>query len=232
VRLRQIAVVASDLDAAVDALVDGLGREVCFRDPGVGVFGLRNALLAVGDQFLEVVSPVRDGTTAGRYLERRGGDAGYMALVQADDLDVVRRRLADLGARVVFEADGPGIHGLHVHPADIGGAIVSIDVADPPGSWGWAGSDWSAPGRTGQVGAITAVEVATRDPAGTAARWGALLDLPVEADQVRFADAVARFTPVAERRDEGIVAIGLRATDPADVGRSLRVAGVRVDLTP
>ena len=230
-RLRQIALVAHDLDATVAALSADLGLEVCFRDPGVAVFGLRNALFAVGDQFLEVVSPTGPDTAAGRYLERRGGDAGYMVLVQVDTLGPVRTRLADLGARVVFEADGPGIHGIHVHPADIGGAIVSIDEADPPESWGWAGEEWADHVGTGRVTAITAVEIAAVDPDGVAARWAALLDRPVAGREVHFADAVARFVPAPDRRAEGIQAVGLRAADPAAAGTSLRLAGVRVDLT-
>ncbi len=57
-RLRQVAVVAADLAAAEKDVVDTLGLERCFRDPGVGAFGLRNALFPMGDQFLEIVSPI------------------------------------------------------------------------------------------------------------------------------------------------------------------------------
>ena len=71
-----------------------MGRPRAF---GVGAFGLRNAVFAIGDTFLEVVAPVRDDTTAGRYLERRGGDGGYMALFQVPDVADARRRVADLG---------------------------------------------------------------------------------------------------------------------------------------
>ena len=42
-----------------------------FDDPGVGEFGLINAVFPVGDTFVEVVSAVQPGTTAGRYLARR-----------------------------------------------------------------------------------------------------------------------------------------------------------------
>src|SRR5262249_58213429 len=81
-RLRQIAFAAKDLDAVVGDLCAGLGIEVSFNDPGVGVFGLRNAVMPVGDTFLEVVSPVQPDTAAGRYMERRGGDCGHMVMVQ------------------------------------------------------------------------------------------------------------------------------------------------------
>src|SRR3954451_23570004 len=106
-RLRQVALVAADLDAVVGSLCTALGVDVTYRDPGVGEFGLHNALLTFGDTFLEVVSPTRDGTTAGRYLTRRGGDGGYMVILQCDDLERERERVAGLGVRTVWSVDLP-----------------------------------------------------------------------------------------------------------------------------
>src|SRR5713226_5795789 len=106
-RLRQVALVAHDLEPVVADLCAVLGIDVAFRDPGVREFGLHNAVMAIGDTFLEVVSPVQPDTTAGRYLERRGGDGGYMVILQCDDLDADRRRVADLGIRVVWQIDLP-----------------------------------------------------------------------------------------------------------------------------
>ena len=48
------------------------GLEVCYRDPQIGRLGLRNILMPVGSNFVEVVAPVPAGTTAERYLDRRG----------------------------------------------------------------------------------------------------------------------------------------------------------------
>ena len=66
IQLRQIALVAPQLATAVDDLSAILGIETCHVDPGVGLWGLENALLPVGRNFLEVVAPVKDGTAAGR----------------------------------------------------------------------------------------------------------------------------------------------------------------------
>jgi hypothetical protein len=41
------------------------------------------------------VSPFDPNATAERYLKRRGGDGGYMLIVQSDDLDRDRARLAE-----------------------------------------------------------------------------------------------------------------------------------------
>src|SRR3954453_16887385 len=124
-RLRQVALVARDLDSTCAQIERGLGLRDPFHDPGVAEFGLTNSVYEIGDTFLEVVSPAQEGTTAGRYLERRGGDSGYMVILQSDDLDADRARVADLGIRVVWKIDLPDIRGTHLHPADVGGAILS-----------------------------------------------------------------------------------------------------------
>ena len=76
IQLRQICLVANDLDAVVDDLCSILGINSCYIDPGVAKFGLANNLMPVGRNFLEVVSPIQDNTAGGRYLERRNGDGG------------------------------------------------------------------------------------------------------------------------------------------------------------
>ena len=75
-RLRQICLVASELDAPVEDLKAVFGIETCHHDPAVEKYGLTNALLPVGSNFLEVVAPFRNETAAGRYIDRRGGDGG------------------------------------------------------------------------------------------------------------------------------------------------------------
>ena len=96
-RLRQIALVAAKLAPVEQELIDVLGIEVCYRDPGVGHFGLENALFPIGNQLLEVVAPVRDDTAGGRYLERRRGDGGYMVITQCNDHAPRRARVEALG---------------------------------------------------------------------------------------------------------------------------------------
>ena len=150
-RLRQIVMVAADLAAAEERIGAALGVELCFRDPGVATFGLRNALFPIGDQLLEVVSPTEPGTTAGRQLDKRGGDSGYMVILEVDDLGPLRDRFDTHGARIVYEAVTEGIVGLHLHPADVGGAILSVDQTDTWGEWPWAGTVWRDHVRTDRV---------------------------------------------------------------------------------
>ena len=123
-RLRQVVLAARDLAPVEEALCGVLGVEVCYRDPNVDVFGLKNAIMPIGDAFLEVVCPVRADASAARYIERKGGDCGYMAIVQCDDLESDRKRVAEQGIREVWSVDLPEISTTHLHPRDVGGAIL------------------------------------------------------------------------------------------------------------
>lgn len=146
-RLRQGVLVAAELEPVVAGLRTTLGLAEPFRDPGVAAFGLHNAVCALGDTFLEVVSPTVPDTAAGRHLQRLGGDGGYMLIFQVDDLVAARERAATAGVRTVWQIDLPDMAATHLHPADLGGTLVSLDRPLPAGAWRWGGPQW-----TGRVG--------------------------------------------------------------------------------
>ncbi len=233
VRLRQVALVARELEPVVAELVAELRVvDEPYSDPGVGVFGLHNAVLAVGDTFLEVVAPVRPGTAAGRYLDRRGGDGGYMAIFQVDDLAAARARVEALGIRVVWRSDHEDIAGTHLHPKDVPGALVSIDWADPPGSWRWAGPAWTKTVPQHPGGGIVGLSIQTPTPGALARRWAEVLGLEAteHTDEARVSleGGELRFVPVADRRGEGICAVEIVL--PGATPRTLAIGGVRLDV--
>ncbi|HUC58127.1 MAG TPA: hypothetical protein VMA95_12050 [Streptosporangiaceae bacterium] len=229
-RLRQVAVVAANLDDTARQLRETFGWTQPFRDPGVGQFGLANSVFAAGDTFVEIVTPVRAGTTAGRYLETRGGDSGYMALFQVPDLKEARDRAVSAGVRIVWSADLPDIAGRHLHPKDVPGAIVSLDWAEPPESWHWAGPDWTGHAPPHPPGGLSGLTIEVAHPVRVAARWAEVLGLAVTSDggapvvRMKEAGQQIRFLPVAPGRGEGITEVRLtteREVPPA------RIAGVR-----
>lgn len=199
-RLRQIALVGQDLAAIaadVEAILDP-GQP--FRDPGVGRYGLENRVWPLGDTFLEVVSPVTSGTTAGRLLAKRGQDGGYMTIFQVDDLPAAEARAQARGVRIVERLDLPQAAARHLHPKDLPGAIVSIDAMQPPASWAWGGPDWQRRRRTGRVRGIVGVGLSVADSDAVSARWadvlglartraGGLWRLALDGGELRFADA-------------------------------------------
>jgi len=239
--VRQVALVARDLDPVVADLCAVFGLEVGFRDPGVGEFGLRNAVLPIGRRFLEVVSPVRADATAARYLARHGGDGGYMVLVQTADLAADRKRLAALGVRIVWQVTLDDIAAVHLHPRDVGGAIVSLDQPAPPASWRWGGPEWEAKARTDVVRDLAGVTIEATDPA-LAARWSAVLGTPPPRDDGVLALDGSELRFVQSTRGDRVGALRLVASDaehalatararglPTDA-RSVRIGGVRFDL--
>src|SRR5271169_4523113 len=179
VRLRQAVLVAAELELVASALKSALGLGEPFRDPGVGEFGLTNAVFALGDCFLEVVSPAQPDTAAGRYLTRHRGDGGYMVIFDLEDLEGARSRALELGVRVVWQIDLPDISGTHLHPADMHGAIVSLDRSVPYGSWRWGGPQWTGRVGDGAAGRLAGITLAVTDPTAVAARWGHVLGVPV-----------------------------------------------------
>lgn len=196
-RIRQIVLAAKNLDSTVEQLCDVLGAKICYRDPAVAKFGLHNALLLIGDQFLEVVSPTSDNTAAGRHIERHG-DSAYMLILQSDNLEQDRLRLAQEKVRIVYETERPGIRALHLHPKDVGAAIVSLDEAEPPEAWPWAGEEWQNMLSHEQGRGVSHVTVTARDAKAMAERWSRVLGtkapqqgaedfvIPIDGGELRF----------------------------------------------
>ena len=233
-RLRQAVLAAGDLDAVAGALRCALGLGEPFHDPGVGFFGLTNSVFALGDCFLEVVSPAQDGTAAGRHIDRHGGDCGYMVIFDLEDLDGARARAQQLGMRVVWQVDLPDISATHLHPADTRGAIVSLDQSRPYGSWRWGGPGWTARVGTGAPGRLAGIAIAVGDPQAVAGTWAQLLNVPIEGTEtpaLQLGDAEVRFLPATAARSEGLAEISVeRAPESADAPELSELGGVRLRL--
>lgn len=229
-RLRQIALVGADLDAARAEIAEVLGLRGDYADPGVGKYGLSNAVWPVGDTFLEVVSPRQPGTTAGRLIDKRGGDGGYMVILQCDDLAAARARVAAQGVRVVDQFDGKGVAFTHLHPRDVGAAILSIDHMEPKERWEWGGPDWQANVRTETSLGIVGAELQGDDPAALAARWAAVLGLAAERDgdgwRIGLEGGELRFVAATDGRGEGLGAFDVAVHDPAAVRADAEALGL------
>jgi len=218
IRLRQIALVAHSLDQAISDISGALDVDVIYRDPGVGFFGLHNALFCVGDQFLEVVSPIQEGTTAGRLLEKLGGDGGYMALYEVDDLDARIDHVKSLGIRTVWEGTGDAIRGRHLHPRDTGGTLVSLDQPDVAGEWAWGGPEWKSRRSSSVVSGIDSFTVSVPDPEFSRAHW----------TKLGINEAV-HFVAWGNQ-PEGLTEVTMKCVDSSRDGEKLNVCGVTITL--
>ena len=174
--IRQIVMVSSLRDPIVSDLNKLFGLEVAFNDPGVGHFGLENAVMPLGTDFLEVVSPIEENTTAGRYLDKRGGDGGYMVIIQVDDFDRSKSLVNDYKIGIVWDTDLPEAKAIHLHPKQMGGAIVSLDWMNPKESWKWAGPEWNNH-ITDEIKGIDGIEIQASNPEEMFNRWKDILDV-------------------------------------------------------
>ena len=219
-RLKQVALVAGELSPVREQIFDILGLKTDYDDPGVGAFGLCNSVMAIGETFLEVLCPKEEGTTASRLLERRGGDGGYMVLCLVNDIKTVSRRIEDLDMRKIWEADREEVSAFHVHPKDIGAAIVSFDEMRPSDEWLWAGPGWRDR-KSSHVGRITAVDVQADDPEAIATKWAAAFgrNYHLEGDvlQMPLDDGEVRFLKAADGRGDGVAAVEFSVTNRAAI---------------
>ena len=127
------------------------------------------------------------------------GGWGGVGLIQVleDCLAGVRSHTDANNIRRVWDIDLEDISASHLHPADIGAAIVSIDEARPAGSWRWGGPNWqknSAPGR------LTDLEITAADPQALASRWGGVLGVTPRSIghdiwELDLAEGVVQVTP-------------------------------------
>ena len=214
--LRQLVMVSSLRDPIVDSLCNLFDIKVSFNDPGVGHFGLENAVLPVGTDFLEVVSPVKENTTAGRYLDRRSGDGGYMVIIQVDDFSEARNTVKENNVTVVWESEHPEARAIHLHPKEMGGAILSLDWMNPKESWKWAGPNWDEFVNTSTIKRFVGVEIQSDDPEEMKNTWQAVLKVPsenVSNCEISLDNTWIRFVKDEDGRGPGVSAFCLEASD-------------------
>lgn len=250
-RLRQICLVAPNLEPPVSTICTVLGTILTYIDPNVEKYGLVNALMPFGNSFLEIVAPAQENTAAGRYLDRRGGEGGYMVILDCDDIEPWLSHLPTVGVRVANDLDYPGEYrGLQLHPRDTGGALLEINHSHG-GAWDGpyhpAGPRWKGDPLTEDQERITAAELQSPDPARLAARWSEILRRPVrDADGVPTIDldlGTIRFVPATDGRGEGLGGIDVHIPHHQRAWRAARqkeveerdgamiLCGMRVRLT-
>jgi methylmalonyl-CoA/ethylmalonyl-CoA epimerase len=141
VGLDHVGVVVADLEEAVARYRAVLGlRATAVETYGEGL--LRIAFLPCGDQgptAIELLQPLRPGSSAWEFLRRRGEGIEHVALA-VDDLEEELTRLAASGAGMVDRCPRPGARNTR---------IAFLDPAAVPGLWAELveGPGWAAAGR-------------------------------------------------------------------------------------
>ena len=126
-----VAIAVDDLESAIDYYRDTFGATVAHRER-IESDGVEEALIAVAQSYVQLVSPTRPDSPVAKFLERRGEGlhhVGYRVQSCAAALDAVRRS----GGTLIDDAPRPGSRGTtvaFVHPKGAFGTLIEL-VEEP-----------------------------------------------------------------------------------------------------
>ncbi len=147
-RLRQVAVLVRDLDAALARWNEMFGLsatkrfEVSFTDLEIAVIPLM-----ARDTFIELAQPTGPDAPSQRFLDRYG-EGLYLTIYEIADSLATDTHLDEQGARFTSSRQTAnytnlGFNSIWLHPAGFMGAFTQLSqVLSPDNPWPPAGDDW------------------------------------------------------------------------------------------
>jgi methylmalonyl-CoA/ethylmalonyl-CoA epimerase len=122
-----VAIAVNDLDAAIAWYGEVLGATVAHRER-VESDGVEEALLAVADSYIQLLTPTRDDSPVAKYLATKGEGLHHVGYRVADCARALQS-VKDSGGRVIDEAPRPGSRGTtvaFVHPKTSFGTLIEL----------------------------------------------------------------------------------------------------------
>ena len=122
-----VAIAVAALDAAIAWYADVFGATLTHREV-VESDGVEEALLAVADSFIQLLSPTTETSTVARYLATKGEGIHHVGYRVAD-CAVALEAVKASGGRVIDEAPRPGSRGTtvaFVHPKTSFGTLIEL----------------------------------------------------------------------------------------------------------
>lgn len=126
-KIEHVAVAVADLDAAVALYRDVWGLEVEARER-VEDQGVEEAMVKIGDSYIQLLGATGPDTTVGKFLERRGEGLHHIAY-EVDDLVGTLAELKAQGVALIDESPRKGGRGhmvAFVHPKGNRGLLVEL----------------------------------------------------------------------------------------------------------
>ena len=126
-KIEHIAVAVADLDAAIDLYQRIWGLEVEHREV-VEDQGVEEAMLPLGESYLQLLAPLTPDSTVGRFVEKRGGGLHHIAY-EVEDLQAALALLKEGGTSLIDESPRAGSRGTKVafvHPKGNMGLLVEL----------------------------------------------------------------------------------------------------------
>ncbi len=122
-----VAIAVNDLGAAIDYYRETFGATVEHREV-VESDGVEEALLAVAESYIQLLTPTRDDSPVAKYLEKKGEGLHHIGYRVAD-CGAALQAVKDQGGRVIDEAPRPGSRGTtvaFVHPKTAFGTLIEL----------------------------------------------------------------------------------------------------------
>jgi methylmalonyl-CoA/ethylmalonyl-CoA epimerase len=126
-KIEHVALAVADLDAAIAHYKDVWGLDVEHRER-VEDQGVEEAMLPLGESYLQLLGATSPDTTVGKFLERRGEGLHHIAY-EVEDLEAALRQLKEQGVALIDEAPRRGGRGhmvAFVHPKANHGLLVEL----------------------------------------------------------------------------------------------------------
>ncbi|MGH8900731.1 MAG: methylmalonyl-CoA epimerase [Egibacteraceae bacterium] len=130
-RIDHVGYAVEDLEDAIRYHQRLYGAEVAHREE-IERDGVREAMLAVGPSFIQLLEPIRPDSPVARFLERNGPGVHHIGYGVADIARTLEN-LEELGVWLVDHHPRPGARGCTVaflHPKGAMGVLVEL-VQDP-----------------------------------------------------------------------------------------------------
>ena len=128
-----VAIAVNDLEAAIAWYGDVFGATVAHRER-VESDGVEEALVAVAESYVQLLTPTTEDSPVARFLEKRGEGLHHVAY-RVDDCAAALEAVKASGARVIDQAPRPGSRGTtvaFVHPSASFGTLIEL-VEEHPG---------------------------------------------------------------------------------------------------
>ena len=126
-KIEHVAIAVADLEGAIAHYRDVWGLEVSHRER-VEDQGVEEAMLPLGDSYLQLLGATGPNTTVGKFLERRGQGLHHIAY-EVDDLEATLAELKGKGVALIDERPRLGGRGhmvAFVHPKSNHGLLVEL----------------------------------------------------------------------------------------------------------
>jgi methylmalonyl-CoA epimerase len=122
-----VAIAVKDLDAAIAWYEVALGAKVAHRET-VERDGVEEALLAVAESFIQLLTPTSESSPVARFLARKGEGIHHVGYRVSDCAAAIEHMKA-AGAELIDERPRPGSRGTtvaFVHPRHAFGTLIEL----------------------------------------------------------------------------------------------------------